>query len=111
MLQKIIKASAVAIAIASIGVAIYGWLDTAVSLDHARQQQRTEEERNDLLRTFLLALNQGAKRAEIEQVVRSKFTKGHVVKEEKGSILVDDVVFEFDDTGTLSQVRFLNAVN
>jgi hypothetical protein len=27
------------IVVASAAIAVYGWLDTAVSLDHARQQQ------------------------------------------------------------------------
>jgi hypothetical protein len=95
------------IVVASAVFSGYGWLNTAVSLDYARQQQKTERARSELLRQFVLAFNHGAKRSEIIQFARHNFGKGHVIKEEQDRILVDDIVFRFDNTQLLSKVQFL----
>src|SRR5436305_630821 len=41
-LKSILKYSIVVFLVAGMAFAVYGWLDTAVSLDHARQQQKRE---------------------------------------------------------------------
>ena len=108
MFLKYAKYALLLILIASLAIAVYGWLDTAVSLDHARQQQKTEEESRALLRQFLLLSKHGAKRQEIAELVHSNFAQNHIVKEERGRILVDDIVFRFDDSQSLTDVQFLD---
>ena len=89
----------------------YGWLNTSVSLSYAREQQKTERERSELLRQFVLTLNRGAKRSEIIQLVNQNFGKGHVIKEEQDRILVDDIVFGENrgQTGRFLIILFLMA--
>jgi hypothetical protein len=107
MVWKAFKYSLLVLVFASAAVAVYAWLDTAVSLDHARQQQKTERERSELLRQFVGAFNHGAKRSEVMQFVNRNFGKGHVIKEEEDKILVDGIVFRFDNTQSLTKVQFL----
>jgi hypothetical protein len=70
-------------------------------------QQKTERERSVLLRQFVGAFNHGAKRSEVLQLVNRNFGKGHVIKEEKDRILLDGIVFRFDNTQSLAKVEFL----
>jgi hypothetical protein len=107
-LRKITLYSFLGFSLAAAAFAIYGWLNVAVSLDHARQQQRTERERSELLREFLVALDRGAKRSEIKQCVMQNFGQGHIIKEEQDDILVDGIVFRFDKTQSLSKIQFLD---
>jgi hypothetical protein len=109
MTWKIVRYSLLVIMMAAAVMVLYAWLNTATSLDYARQQQKTEHQRSELLRQFLLTLNPGAKRADIAEVVSKRFREGHVIKEEQDRIVVDDVVFQFDRSQTLSKVQFLGA--
>ena len=109
MLWKVLKYGLSIIVVVVAAAGVYGWLNTSVSLSYAREQQKTERERSELLRQFVLTLNRGAKRSEITQLVNQNFGKGHVIKEEQDRILVDDIVFRFDNTQSLSKVQFLGA--
>ena len=107
-LRKITLYSVLAFSVAAAAFAIYGWLNVAVSLDHARQQQKVERARSVLLREFVVALDRGAKRSEITQFVKQNFGHGHIIKEEQDDISVDGIVFRFDNTQSLSKVQFLD---
>jgi hypothetical protein len=107
-LRKITLYTVLAFSVAAAAFAMYGWLSVAVSLDHARQQQKMDRERSELLREFVVALDRGAKRSEITQFVKQNFGQGHVIKEEQDDISVDGVVFRFDNTQSLSKVQFLD---
>ena len=107
MLLKTLKYFLPLIVVASAVIAGYGWLNTAVSLDYARQEQKSERERNEVLRRIVLALNHGAKRPEIVHLIRQTFGNGHVIKEQEDKILVDGIVLQFDKTQSLSEVHFL----
>jgi hypothetical protein len=108
---KVVKYALLVVLVGSLAIAVYSWLDTAVSLNHARQQQKTDDETRELLRKFLLVSNHGVKRREIMQVVQQNFAKGHVVKEERDRIVVDNVVFRFDDSQSLTDIRFLDTMS
>ena len=88
-------------------VAIYGWINAAVSLDYARQGAKTERERGQLLAELLLASKQGVKRAEIEQFMKQNLDKDHILKEERDRLVVDSIVFRFDDAQLLTKIQFL----
>lgn len=109
MLWKVLKYALSVMVVVVAAVGVYGWLNTSVSLSYAREQQKTERERSELLRQFVLTLNRGAKRSEITRLVNQNFGKGHVIKEEQDRILVDDIVLRFDTTQSLSKVQFLGA--
>lgn len=107
-LNKIVLYSTLALSIVIALFAIYGWVDTAVSLDHARQQQKSERESKELLRSMLVALNRGAKRADIRKELHENLGAGHIFKDEEGTFSVDSIIFRFDKSGTLSNVAFLD---
>ena len=111
MLSKTLKYFLLLMVVAFAVVAVYGWLNTSMSLDYARQQQKTERERNELLRDFVQKLNRGTTRAEIMQLVDQSFRKGHVIKEEQDRVLVDDIVFRFANDQSLVGVQFLGTEN
>lgn len=92
-------------------VSLFGWVNTSVSLNYAREQQKTEQERSELLRTFVLTLNRGTSRSEILRLANDNFRKEHIVKEDQNGIVVDDLVFQFDRSQSLVGVRFLSASN
>jgi hypothetical protein len=64
-IPKTAKYVLLAVLVLALAVTTYGWLDTAVSLDHARQQQTTEASKADVLSTLLLGLCYCKKRPEI----------------------------------------------
>jgi hypothetical protein len=108
-LNKTSKYTFLVLLVATAAFAIYGWLDTSVSLDHARQQQKTDRERSELLRDVMLRLNSGAQRAEVMRLMRQNFSSGHVIKDEQDRIVLDDIVFRFDDKQSLSKIQFLSS--
>jgi hypothetical protein len=107
-LKRIVLYSTFALSIAVALFAIYGWVDTAVSLDHARQQQKSERESKELLRSVLVTLNRGANRAELQKVLHKNLGGEHIFKDEGDSYSVDGIVFRFDKSGALSNVEFLD---
>lgn len=111
MFWKVVKYALLLVLVASLAIAVYGWLDTAISLNYARQQQKTDEETRELLRKFLLVSNRGVKRREIMQVVQQNLAQGHGVKEEGDRIVVDNVVFRFDDSQSLRDIQFLDTIS
>jgi hypothetical protein len=104
--KKFLKYSALLISIVVV-LSVYEWLDNAVSLEHARQQQKTERARNSVLRQLLFASNHGMQRSEITKLLRQNLGKDHLIKEERDRVLVDDIVFRFDEAQALAEVDFL----
>jgi len=107
LVWKTLKYALLVIVVVSAAIAVYGWLNTSVSLDYARQEQKAHRERSELIRQFVMAFNHGAKRSEVVQLVNHNFDKGGVIKEARERILVDDIVFRFDRTQSLTKVQFL----
>jgi hypothetical protein len=105
-LNKSVKYLLAAVLVAGMLFAVYGWFDTAVSLDYARQEARLEKNRSDLLRQFVWKSNRTANHTEILSFVRETFGDGHVIKDEKDEIILDNIVFRFDDNQRLSKVLF-----
>lgn len=108
---RIVKYSLLLVLVTSLAIAVYSWLDTAVSLNHARQQQKTDAETRELLRQFLLATDRGVKRSQVMQVVRLHFAERHGVKDERDRIIVDNVVFRFDGSQSLIDIQFLDSMS
>ena len=110
-MPKTVRYALLLVLVISLGIAVYGWLNIAVSLDHARQQQKTEGESRELLRQFFLASSAGATRQQILEIVKHNFATDHVVEEERDRISLDDLVFRFDDSGSLKDIQFLDSMN
>ena len=71
----------VVILIATIAaVATYEWLNTAISLNYARQQQKTDESDAEILRKIVLAQNLGRPCGEVELEIRRSFGTDHFDK-------------------------------
>jgi len=87
-----------------------GWVNASVSLDHARQQGKIDRQRSELLSELLIGCRRGAKRPDVMKFLQENASKSHVIKEEPSRILVDDVVFQFDEEQTLSKVQFSDSV-
>jgi len=102
-MTKLLKFSVVILLVVTV-FAIYNWLNVAVSLDHARQQQETEWQRSTLLSQFILASNAGAKRTDILRVAQ-QLGKNHIIKEEADRIELDGIVFRFRGDQVLTKVE------
>jgi len=86
-------------------VAGYKWLDAAISLDAARQEQQHQRDRTLLLRSLLQHTAVHLSRADLVRLLREDFGKAHL-KEQADQIEVDDIVFRFRGD-TVSDVSFL----
>ena len=74
-------------------VTTYQWLNTAVSLNYARQQQKSDESDADILRKIVLTQNLGKPCNQVELEMRHAFGTGHLIKRDNDKLSVDDVVF------------------
>lgn len=71
-------------------------LNGAVSLDQARKQQDLDRDRERLLESLLLKAAGNLSREEVVSLVNRNFRDGHVIKEDKNQIAVDDVLLRFE---------------
>ena len=106
--MKIIKYVGLVVLLLSLCLSVYCWMDTAVSLDHSRQQQKAERETRQLLSQFILSANRGMKRSEVLGILRKNSTKDTIIKEDHDRILADDVVFRFDANQSLAAIESLS---
>lgn len=86
----------------------YEWLNTAISLNYARQQQKADESDADILQKIVLAQNLGRPCSEVEVEVRRNFETGHLIKRQDGTLSIDDVVFSCDANHLLSNIQFVS---
>ena len=75
----------------------YQLVDTAVSLDYARQGQQLQRARETILRSMLLRTVSDMSRTELVRLIKEGFEKTHIIKEEPDRLEVDDIVFLFHD--------------
>ena len=73
---------------------VHSWWDAAISLDHARQEQRILHSRIALLRGLLNQTARNLNRKQVEGIAQS-LEKDHIVKRENDKMIIDDVVFIF----------------
>lgn len=97
---------ALIIILAFAALATYEWLDTSVSLNYARQQQKTDEADSDLLRKIVLVNANGMNRAEVERLIKDNFAEGYLVKRNQRQISIDDLVFQFNEDQALIGISF-----
>jgi hypothetical protein len=100
----LVVVSALLVAVIALG---YTSFSAAVSLDHARKQQDLQRQREHLLESLLLKLAGNLPRKEVVLLVNKNFGVGHIIKEDKNQVTVDDVVLTFDE-GTLIGVSSLD---
>lgn len=89
-------------------VLFYSWIDTAISLDYAVQEQKFLREDMATLQSLLKDTCKQTSRSEIEQLVQHKYKQGHIVKVTQNSIQVDGVVLDFNGE-TLTEVNLLES--
>ena len=95
----LVLASALLVAVIALG---YTSFSGAVSLDQARKQQNLERHRERLLESLLLKVAGNLSRKEVVSLVNGNFGDGHIIKEDKDQITVDDVIFRFDGDTLIS---------
>jgi hypothetical protein len=88
-------------------ILIYLWVDSRVSLDYARQEQKYQHRQLKILQSLLQETGKRLNRSEIKHVVIMNFGKDFVIKEDSEQISVDDIIFKFNGD-TLIQVKLLN---
>jgi hypothetical protein len=98
--------------IAIVLLAFFGfqWLNAAVSLDHARQEQQHQRDRAQLLRSLLQHTASHLSRADVVRLLTEEFGKGHVIKQQNDGIQVDDIIFRFRGD-VVAKVLFLEEEN
>lgn len=75
---------------------VYVVIDSSVSLDHARSQQREVSKERSALRQLTLDLSTDMNKSEIRALLASKYKGSHIVKEEDANtIFVDGVGLRF----------------
>lgn len=84
---------------------LFMWIDSLISIDHARQEQSYQGKRADLLRELLVA-TAGVSRSELARVANEKFLGNHIVRVESAFIQIDDVILRFNGE-SLERIEFL----
>ena len=87
-------------------IAIYGWINASVSLDHCHQQQVSEKNRSVILKQLVTMVAGNKSRSELTVEITSLFNKEHIVKVKQDRIEIDDIILEFKGE-VLSRVAFL----
>ena len=81
---------------------LYSWIDTLVSLDYARQEQKYQREEIEVLQSLLLETGKRMSRSEIEQLVTKHFGKDHLIKkDEEDELSIDNVILKFKDNSLI----------
>jgi|ERR1700737_257211 len=91
-----LKAALIVVVLIAEVFLVYGLISNSVSLDHARQQQKVEKSRSHLLCELLHKTSVPLGRSELMDIIKRNFSNGHVIKEEKDRVLVDDLVIRFE---------------
>jgi hypothetical protein len=88
----------------------YQWLNAAVSLDYARQEQQHQRDRVLLLRSLLEHTAMRLSRDDLVRLVRQDFAEKHLIKESNDRVEVDDIVFKLRNN-VVTGVAFLGDEN
>ena len=87
---------------------LYSWINSRVSLDYARQEQKYQREEIAVLQNLLLETGKRMSRSEIKEMVSKRLGKDHLIKEdEKDELSVDNVILKFRGD-SLIEVKSLN---
>jgi hypothetical protein len=86
---------------------LYSWIDSRVTIDHARQEQEYQLRKMNLLQDILKATGIRVPRSEMIQLIRKQFGKNHIIKEGADSLQIDDIIFKFKGE-SFDGVEFLN---
>jgi len=75
---------------------LYSWIDSRVSLDYARQEQKVQRKEIDSLQRLLLEAGKQMSRTEIEQLVTKLFGKDYIKKEGQDELVLEGgIVLKF----------------
>ncbi len=85
----------------------YSWIDTLVTLDYARQGQEDQRRKINLLQGLLRETSRHLTRPEFADLVKKKFQKDHIIKEDSDRLQVDNIVFKFKGE-SLAEIEFLD---
>ena len=85
----------------------YSWIDTLVTLDYARQGQEDQRRKINLLQGLVQETSSRLTRSEITELVKKKFRKDHIIKEDSDRLQVDNIVFKFKGE-SLAEIEFLD---
>jgi hypothetical protein len=82
------------------------WFDSTTELSDARQEQKYEKDRENILKTLLLIAGNRLTRQELCRLVRTNLGTGHVIREDSDTLTVDGVILKFNGN-TLTDVSNL----
>jgi hypothetical protein len=92
----LVKLAGVGLLLAGGAFLMYSWINATISLDYARQQQKLDQTKIELLRDLLRYTSTSLTRGSLEQIIEQHYSRGHVVKQQQDRIQVDDVIFRLD---------------
>ncbi len=95
----LVLASALLVAVIALG---YTSFSGAVSLDQATKTTEFRATSRASAGIFLLKVAGNLSRKEVVSLVNGNFGDGHIIKEDKDQITVDDVIFRFDGDTLIS---------
>ena len=71
----------------------YEWLNTGISLDHARQEQKYTRQSSNTLVLLLGNATNGISRAQLKELVSKSLGQNYLLKEQPDKIEVEGIVF------------------
>jgi len=86
---------------------LYSWINALVSLDYARQEEKYQRENVQLLQSLLQETGKKMSQSEIRQLVKSRFGKEHIIKEQQNQISVDNIILKFNGN-SLVEIKLLD---
>ena len=85
---------------------LYSWVNAAISLDYARQQQKLDQQRIELLLEMLRHTSTSLTREGLERLIAEHYSSGHVIKRDGDRVQIDDLIFRFSGE-SVTQVSLL----
>jgi hypothetical protein len=116
-LRAVLKVAGMSLLLVGVAFLLYSWINATISLDYARQEQKLDQTKIELLRELLRHTSTRLTRRDLERIIAQHYSTGHVVKQEHDRIQIDDVIFRLDgesivqvllaeDTGRPQNQRF-----
>lgn len=87
----------------------YSWVNALVTVDHAWKEAEWRGKKIEVLKDLLQETGKHTTRRDLLQFINMRFKdkSKHLVKEDKDSITVDDVIIKFNGE-SFSGVKFIN---
>ena len=85
---------------------LYIFVDQSVSYDHLQREITYLREDRDLMRNLMMDFNGSISMVEVRTILKNNYSN-QIIKEENGSLFVDDIGFKFKNN-KLTGIVFMN---